>query len=57
VGLAHSADDDASEQHVSAHVLPVHRPDRHCDPLEQPEPPMALAAGIARPIHAGFTQY
>jgi hypothetical protein len=60
VGLAHSDPDDASEQQVSAHVLPAHRPERQSAFVEQALPPsvcIPFDEGVARPIHAGLTQY
>lgn len=57
LGLAQ--DEDAYEQHVSAHAPLTQSPELHCDPVLHEEPPCRVggAAGFCRPSHVGSTQY
>jgi hypothetical protein len=57
LGLVH--EEDAYEQHVSAHAPLTQSPELHWDPVLHEEPPCRVggAAGFDRPSHVGSTQY
>jgi hypothetical protein len=58
VPLAHCVEEDAREQHVSAHwPLVPQIPERHVESVVHAVPPMAEPDGAERPIHEGATQY